>query len=81
MSGGSFNNNMQGVLFKNDKGDNPNRADYRGQCEINGVKYWLDAWINTSKDHRKFMSIKFKPQGAPAQAPAAPAPFDDEIPF
>ena len=30
---------MSGVLFKNDKGDNPKRPDYRGSITVAGVDY------------------------------------------
>lgn len=48
-----------GALFKNDKGDNDKRPDYRGDCLIDGTKYEIAAWI---KDGRKgkFMSLSFK---------------------
>ena len=29
-----FDPNMRGVLFKNDKGDNPKRPDYRGSIAV-----------------------------------------------
>jgi len=72
------------VLFKNDKGGIESRADYRGKCEIGGVKYWIDAWINISKDHEKFMSIRFKPADvarAPAVSEKTRQDFNDDIPF
>ena len=34
-----YDNNLRGVLFVNDKGDNPNRPDMTGSCEIDGVEY------------------------------------------
>lgn len=40
---------MSGALFPNDKGDNPSRPDWRGSVVINGVKYSLSGWDNTSK--------------------------------
>ncbi len=87
-----YDNNRRGVLFKNeDKRDGKQDADYRGNCEIDGVQYWLDAWINTSKDgKKKFMSLKFNPKMAaehrtgapPKKAPAPEPPFEDDmIPF
>jgi hypothetical protein len=91
-----FDNNMRGVLFRNDDkqpGDDKER-DYQGQIEINGVEFWLSAWIKTSKAGRKFMSLSAKPKNPPAEqgddfgsAPSKPvAPkrgrdMNDEIPF
>lgn len=76
---------MSGSLFKNDKGENPSRPDYRGDICINGQVYSLSAWIKdgrpgTKMEGRKFMSLSAQPKQdsyapAPAAAPApAPSP-------
>lgn len=82
-----YDNNLTGVLFKNDKGDNEKRPDYKGSAEIEGVQYWVSAWIKEGAKG-KFMSMKYerKEQQAqaapkPAPAPQAPDAFDDDIPF
>lgn len=85
-----YDNNLSGVLFKNDKGDNEKRPDYKGSAEIEGVHYWVSAWIRDGAKG-KFMSMKYekKEQQAAASKPqqAAPKPtpdfdsFDDDIPF
>lgn len=79
-----------GALFKNDKGDNPKRPDYRGDITIGGVRYDLAAWLKDGRNG-KFMSLSAKPQDAERRAPSqdqaiakgpgAPADFDDDIPF
>ena len=47
-----------GVLFKNDRKESDNHLDYRGGVTVNGVEYYLSAWIRTSKkDGGKFMSL------------------------
>ncbi len=82
-----YDNNLTGVLFKNDKGDNEKRPDYKGSAEIEGVQYWVSAWIrDTAKG--KCLSMKYErkeQQTAPAPAAKAPAPqaaFDDsDVPF
>lgn len=84
-----FDNERRGALFKNDrKRDGKQDPDYRGQCQIGGVEYWVSAWINTSKkDGSKFMGLTFQPkqdEKAPVQqqatAPEQPE-FNDDIPF
>ena len=60
----NYDPNMKGVLFKNDKGDNLNRPDYRGSCVINNVDYNISAWIKASKKTGdKFMSLKIEAKG------------------
>jgi uncharacterized protein (DUF736 family) len=84
-----YDNTNSGALFKNDKGDNPKRPDYKGQLNVGGVEYWLSAWLRTSKDGKKYMGLRVELKGeklptAPTQVPIAtePAPeFNDDIPF
>jgi len=65
----SYDNDMKGVLFKNDRKESEKHADYRGQCEIQGVEMWVSAWVRTStKDGRKFMSLSFEPKEKPKAA-------------
>lgn len=83
----------QGSLFRNDKGDNEKRPDYRGSIMIGGVIYELSGWIQTAQTSGKqYMSLKAKEkQEKPpvqAEAPLSPskqaeraADFDDKIPF
>lgn len=71
-----------GSLFKNDKGDNPARPDYRGDAMINGVHMEIAAWLKEGKKG-KYMSLSFKPKGEgqehnPDPAAGPPAP---EMPF
>lgn len=72
-----------GALFRNDKGDNPARPDYRGDVMLGGVLYEISGWIKPlpSDATKRFMSLSGKPKQE-RQAPAPrPAPksggFDD----
>lgn len=79
-----------GALFRNDKGDNAARPDYRGDIMLGGVLYEVSGWIKPlpSDASKRFMSLSGKPKQAtaPAAKPAParrPAPVDDDsnIPF
>jgi hypothetical protein len=75
----SYDNELRGVLFKNkQKRDGKQDADYRGSCEVGGVAYYLDAWVNTPKaGGEKFMALKFKEkQPKPA---VEPEPVQEEF--
>jgi hypothetical protein len=51
----------QGSLFKNDEKKTEKHPDYRGDCMIDGKKFWLSAWIKTGKNG-KFMSLALQPK-------------------
>lgn len=76
-----------GALFKAKANENPRWPQYEGSATVDGVDYWLSAWVKEGKSG-KFFSLAFKPKEkreTPAEAPkqqrAAGAPFDDDIPF
>jgi hypothetical protein len=64
-----YDNNMRGVLFKNDRKERDNHPDYKGSAEVDGVEYWLSAWIKEGQKG-KFMSLSFTPKEDPKNPPA-----------
>ena len=53
-----YDNELQGVLFKNNDKRLDTHADYSGAVTVNGQEYWLNCWVNTSKAGAKYMSLK-----------------------
>lgn len=54
-----YDNKNTGVLFKNDKGDNPARPDYTGNVDVEGRKYRVAAWVKEAKaSGQKFLSLR-----------------------
>jgi len=51
-----------GALFKNDQKQGDNHPDYKGSAMIDGSDYWISAWINTSKNGLKYMSLSLQPK-------------------
>lgn len=87
-----FDNTGRGALFKNDrKVEGDKKPEYTGSLNVDGVEFFLDAWLKTSNAGKKFMSVSVKrkdnqPAAAPTPAAArapAPAPLlpEDDIPF
>ena len=83
-----YDNNLRGVLFPNDKGDNPKRPDMTGSLEIDGTKYRVSAWNKTSQKGTDFLSFVIEEDDgtrkvAPVQAQALQSNggMDDQIPF
>jgi hypothetical protein len=85
-----YDNNMQGVLFKNDKRESDSHPHAKGSAEINGVEYWVSAWTNTDKNGNKYQKLKFTPkeetnqrgrQQARQVVDSGGGDFDDDLPF
>jgi len=73
-----------GTLFRNEKGDNPARPDYRGEALVDGVEYRVSAWVKDGKKG-KFLSMAFEAKEE-AQAQTQDAETyngdnDDNLPF
>ena len=80
-----YDDSNSGALFKNDKGDNPNRPDYKGSLNVGGTEYWISSWLKTSKKGEKFMSLAVSAKDenkSPNPATVVEGnDFNDEIPF
>jgi uncharacterized protein (DUF736 family) len=87
-----YNDDMRGALFPNAKKDRENSPDYRGECEVAGIKYWLSGWKSVSKGGAPFMSLSFRAKESKSEekrmrtqlqipTDAQKPDFDDDIPF
>jgi hypothetical protein len=57
----TYDNNMSGILSKNDRKEKDSHPDIKGQCEINGKTYWISGWKKNKKDNSgSFYSLSFK---------------------
>lgn len=85
----NYDNNMRGLISKNDRKTEDKHPDIKGQCEINGTEYWISGWQKERKDGTgKFYSLTFqaKTQESVGNAPAKPQKsaldgLEDDIPF
>lgn len=77
-----YDNELTGVLFANDKRETDKHPNAKGSAQIDGVEYWVSAWTNTSKDGKKYQSLKFQRKEERQQAqPADAGIVDDPCPF
>ena len=80
-----FDNTNRGALFANDKRETDLHPTHTGSINVEGVDYWLNAWVKTSKAGRKFFSLSVKPKEPQASAPPKPQRVefepDQDIPF
>jgi hypothetical protein len=76
-------------LFKNDKGENANRPDYRGEGkDLAGNDIEISAWIKGTKP-KTFLSCVFKVKGAEQTSAKQPVAatggkfddMEDDLPF
>jgi hypothetical protein len=79
MSGDQYDNELKGVLFKNNEKSNDEDRDYSGGATVNGREYWLSGWKKRSKSGTPFLSLSFKAKDG--GKPKAKPTFDDEIDF
>ena len=68
---------FSGILFKNDRKQQDNHADYQGNCMIGGIEYYMNAWLKDGA-RGKFMSFSFKPKKLPADYGRQPG-FEDKL--
>lgn len=57
-----YNNTNRGALYRNRKKESEKHPDYNGQINVNGVDYWLSAWLKESKTGEKFFSMSVRPK-------------------
>jgi hypothetical protein len=55
-----YNNLNRGVLFKAHAKPTETHPDYKGSINVNGVDWWLSAWVN--KDGRITVQVRTKEQ-------------------
>jgi hypothetical protein len=78
-----------GILSRNDKmREGKQDAEFRGSALIDGVEYWVDAWVNEFKSGpnqgKKYFSVKFRPkeqQQSGGSSQQKQAPDDIDVPF
>lgn len=74
-----YDNTNTGMLKRNDRKETENQADYKGVVNVEGVEYWLSAWIRVGKEGgklagQKYFSLSLQPieqQSRPAARGAA----------
>lgn len=50
----------RGSIFMNDRKQNEQHPDYRGDAVINGQEVWVSGWVNTRPDGSQYFSLAFQ---------------------
>ena len=76
-----YDNSNSGVLFRNEKKQTEKHPDFTGSINSEGREFFLSAWVNETKDGRKYFKLSLSPKDekpAPKQEQSFP---DEDIPF
>jgi hypothetical protein len=69
-----YDNELTGIIGKNDRKEKDSHPDIKGNCEIGGTQYWISGWKKERKDGSgSFYSLRFEPKDAQKPAPKKPA--------
>ena len=72
---------MTGVMFVNDRKEQPNHPDRKGSCVIGGKEFWVAGWVKDGKNGQ-FLSLAFTPKEKTAKKDDfKPRSENDPIPF
>ncbi len=66
---------MTGVLFPVENKQSEKHPNLTGNIVMKGEKYYISAWTNTSKNGKKYISLKANEEQKKQQ------PQNDDIPF
>lgn len=80
MTDKQYDDTNRGALFKNDRKQEERHADYNGTLNVDGVEYYLNAWVRDGK-RGKFFSLSVKPKQPRNADGMDQRPFDDAMPF
>jgi hypothetical protein len=68
-----YDRTNRGTLGKNNRREKDTHPEYTGQIDIDGVGYWLSAWVKEGQGGKFFsLSVKRKDQQERTQRPAPP---------
>jgi len=85
-----YDNTNSGMMARNERRTTDKHPEFSGSINVDGVDYWLSAWVNEGKaggkmEGKKYFSIKLsrKEGGTVTSKPTGGSNFDydDDIPF
>lgn len=85
----AYDNTNKGMMARADNRKTDAHPEFTGSLNVEGVDYWVSAWVNEGKpggklEGKKYFSIKInrKEGGSTTGRPASDSSFvSDDIPF
>lgn len=88
-----YDNTNSGMMKRNENRQSDRHPEFTGSLNVEGVDYWVSAWVNTGRDGgslegKKYFSLKInrkeqsaRPTPKPQQSMNSGFDIDDDIPF
>ena len=85
-----YDDTNRGQIWKNDKKDSDRHPDFKGSLNVEGIEYWVSAWLRAADANPRAPSLRFsitakdevQAEGVNnAKAAATPEELNDDIPF
>ena len=71
-----------GSIFRNDRREKDSHPTHTGSAKIDGVEYWISAWVNETGGGKKYFSLKFRPKDEQSKPSKQDVEWSDEdVPF
>ena len=72
-----------GGIFPNNRKQKDTHPDFKGDCVIEGIEYWISGWKKTTSRGDKYLSIAFTPKDKAKAEVSESVPNNDadDIPF
>ena len=85
----AYDNTNSGIMARSENRKTENHPEFTGSINVEGVDFWLSAWVNEGKpggkmEGKKYFSIKInrKEGSSSTGRPASDSNFvSDDIPF
>lgn len=71
---GNYDNTNSGALFQNNNRQSDRSPDYRGTLNVDGMDFWVSAWVKESRRGEEYISLSITPKEKEDSTPASHPP-------